>query len=221
MSLKNILTKDACLEDRYITDYGELAKVVADLKRMGFRIVLASGSWDLFHEGHAEYLALAKQRGDILVVGVDSDEKIRRRKGPRRPIVGEEERIRILSHVRHVDIIVLKNSDHPKHHLLKTVRPDVLIISESTGHEEGDIESAKAHCGEVFLVPPQSTTSTTAKVRLLHVMGQEDLVSRVEPALEALLRTKLVENAPALAQLLAPDVVGLLRQGVIGEREKK
>src|SRR3990167_5006393 len=88
---------------RNISNLDTLKKMVQKWKDEGSKIVLVSGSWDLIHEGHALYLEVAKSYGDILVVGVDSDKKVKRRKGPRRPIVPQQERLRMLSHLRSVD----------------------------------------------------------------------------------------------------------------------
>src|SRR5262245_56837292 len=95
------------LKDRYIPNHEKLGKLVQHWKELGLRIVLTSGTWDLFHVGHAEYLEKSKGLGDILIVGVDSDEKVKARKGPHRPVVPEAERVRILSHLRHVDVITV------------------------------------------------------------------------------------------------------------------
>src|SRR4051812_35926260 len=80
------------LKDRYIPDHKKLGELVKHWKKMGLRIVLTSGTYDLFHVGHAEYLDQAKKLGDLLIVGVDSDAKVKSRKGPHRPVVPEQER---------------------------------------------------------------------------------------------------------------------------------
>jgi len=68
-------------EHRYISDHDKLSELVGYWKKLGLRIVLTSGTFDLFHIGHAQYLEKAKALGDVLIVGVDSDEKVRKRKG--------------------------------------------------------------------------------------------------------------------------------------------
>lgn len=167
------------VKDRYIRDHKKLAKLVTHWKQLGLRIVLTSGSWDLFHVGHAEYLERAKALGDLLIVGVDSDEKVRARKGPHRPVVPEEERVRILCHVRHVDVVTLKPQAEQKNGLIKLVRPDVLILSKSTRHKSADIREKKKYVGKVVLLDPQASTSTSAKVRLLHVSGADRFAKEV------------------------------------------
>src|SRR4051812_37949654 len=111
---KGIFGNRSSFDDRYIKNYQHLAEVVKHCRGLGMGIVLTSGSFDLIHEGHALYLEEAKKRGDLLIVGVDSDEKIRRRKGPDRPIVPEDERLRMLTHLRSPDIVFLKEVEHEK-----------------------------------------------------------------------------------------------------------
>jgi rfaE bifunctional protein nucleotidyltransferase chain/domain len=156
-------------EHRYIPDHEKLGELVQYWKRLGLKIVLTSGTFDLFHIGHAQYLERAKALGDVLIVGVDSDEKVRERKGPTRPVVPENERVLILAHVRHVDVITLKHVQQPSNYLISLVQPDVLVLSKSTKHDEKDIEGKSQFCGEVVLLEPQAETSTSAKLRLIQI----------------------------------------------------
>lgn len=156
-------------EHRYIPDHEKLAELVGYWKKLGLRIVLTSGTFDLFHIGHAQYLEKAKALGDILIIGVDSDERVKKRKGPTRPIVPENERVLILSHVRHADVITLKNADDPSNHLIKLVSPDILVVSKSTKHGEDEVDEKAQYCGEIVVLEPQAETSTSAKVRLIQI----------------------------------------------------
>ena len=74
VTVKNILSSGSNLKDRFIPNLKELKRVTDNLKRMGYRIVLTQGVYDMLHEGHARYLEQALSYGDVLVVGVDSDE---------------------------------------------------------------------------------------------------------------------------------------------------
>jgi rfaE bifunctional protein nucleotidyltransferase chain/domain len=159
-------------DHRYIPDHGKLETSVALWKQLGLKIVLTSGTFDLFHIGHAQYLEKAKELGDVLIVGVDSDARVKKRKGPDRPVVPEGERVLILSHVRHVDVVTLKNLDDPSNHLIKLVRPDILVVSESTKHGLNEVDEKAQYCGEIILLEPQAITSTSAKLRLIQ-MGKE------------------------------------------------
>jgi len=160
-------------EQRYIPDHEKLAELVGYWKNLGLKIVLTSGTFDLFHIGHAQYLEKAKAMGDVLIVGVDSDEKVRARKGPTRPIVPEHERVLILAHVRHADVITIKNATDPSNHLIKLVKPDVLVVSESTKHKDGEVDEKAQYCGEIVVLEPQAETSTSAKVRLIQIAKDE------------------------------------------------
>ena len=127
------------------------------------------GTFDLFHIGHAQYLERAKSLGDLLIVGVDSDAKVKERKGPHRPIVPEIERVQILSHCRHADVITLKGVNDPKNHLIKLVSPDILVVSKSTNHEDEEVDEKALYCGEIIVLEPQAETSTSAKLRLIQI----------------------------------------------------
>jgi len=129
----NLYGNGVNFKDRFIGDLDILSRLVNSLKESGKKIILTSGSFDLLHIGHAQYLMKAKEVGDILVVGIDDDEKVRKRKGSGRPVVPEKERFKMLAHLRGVDIIAPKRVNDPELFLLKTIRPDVLIVSETFG----------------------------------------------------------------------------------------
>jgi rfaE bifunctional protein nucleotidyltransferase chain/domain len=174
-------------KDRYVPDHKKLAAKVKNWKQLGLTVVLTSGTWDLFHVGHAQYLEHSKGLGDLLIVGVDSDEKVRSRKGPHRPIVPEEERVHILSHLRHVDMITIKPLNEKPNSLIKLIKPDVLVLSKSTNHKSADIEEKKKYCGKVVLLQPQAETSTSAKVRLMHVSGADRFAKEIAARIPALM----------------------------------
>lgn len=90
------------------------------------KIVFTNGCFDVLHFGHVHYLLQAKALGDILVVGLNSDDSVRRLKGPSRPINGEKERAFVLAALACVDYVVVFEEDTPKE-LIETVRPDVLV----------------------------------------------------------------------------------------------
>ena len=158
----------------------ELKRVTDDLKRMGYRIVLTQGVYDMLHEGHARYLEQALSHGDILVVGVDSDELTRKRKGPNRPVVPQGERLQMLAHLRHVSILTLREVKLGMGTLIETVQPDVLITSSSTNDfGKKEIAVYKKVCGKIVTLPPQAATSTTARVRLLTITGADELAKEI------------------------------------------
>ncbi len=192
VKIKNILSSSVSLKDRFIPDFKELGRVVADLKRMGYRIVLTQGVYDMIHEGHARYLEKALSYGDILVVGVDSDELTRSRKGPNRPIVPEKERLQMLAHLRHVSILTVREVKHGLGKLIETVRPDVLITSSSTSDfGKKEIAVYKKICGRIVTLPPQAATSTTARVRSLTISGADELAKEIIERVPAAVKNAL------------------------------
>jgi len=162
--MKNRKQKEGC--EKIISTYEEVVKCIKNHRRKGEKIVLTQGSWDLVHVGHARYIKEAKDRGDVLVVAVDSDKKIRKRKGPERPVVPQRERMEMISHLAYVDYVVLKNVSEEKWALIKLLKPDVLIATEETYNKEKAKEVAKL-CGKLIILKPRATTSTTAKLRRL------------------------------------------------------
>ncbi len=90
------------------------------------KIVFTNGCFDVLHFGHVHYLLEAKKLGNILVVGLNSDDSVRRLKGPTRPINGEKERAFVLAALSFVDYVVLFEEDTPEN-LIKAVWPDVLV----------------------------------------------------------------------------------------------
>ena len=165
---RGVLSAGTNFEERFVPDFDRLAEMVEAFKTVGLRIVLTQGAFDFIHIGHCLYLEQAKALGDILIVGVDSDEKVRGRKGPDRPIVSHEERIKMLSHIRHVDIVTLKQAETRKWELIKKIRPDVLVATKDT-YSSTKAKEVEQYCGELIILAPQATTSTTAKLRRLNI----------------------------------------------------
>lgn len=168
---------ESSFEYRFISDYDQLKLEVENWKRQKLRIVLTQGSYDANpHVGHMRYLAKAKELGDILIVGVDSDEKVRARKGEDRPVVVQAERLEALTHLRSVDVVTLKEISHPHLHLLKTVHPDILVISKSTKkRNEEELAELRQYCGELVELEPQAESSTSAGLRKLYLKGGKKL----------------------------------------------
>ncbi len=174
-----------CIESRLIEDYDQLIGIIDSLKNSGKRIVYTSGTYDLIHVGHARYFQKAKEYGDILLVGIDSDE-LAREKGSNRPIVPYEERSEMLMHNRSVDIVTpLFKKDRDQ--LFERIRPDVLILSTST-KDEAFLNKMKEKlgpfCGTIEILDPQATTSTTARVRLITIGGAKDLSKKIEDVIK-------------------------------------
>ncbi len=103
-----------------------LRAVIARLKKQNKRVVFTNGCFDLLHLGHILLFRKAKASGDILVVGINSDNSVHRLKGPRRPVVGERARARVIAELASVDYVTIFDEDTP-YELIRELRPDVLV----------------------------------------------------------------------------------------------
>lgn len=105
---------------------GDLLVELAVHRDVGHRIILTNGCFDVIHAGHVAYLREARQQGDVLVVGVNSDEEVRRQKGLDRPIFPERDRLEILAELHCVDYLIVFR-EPTAHELLKAVRPNIYV----------------------------------------------------------------------------------------------
>lgn len=187
--VKNIVSGSIRFEDRFIPNRQSLEGVVKTLKQAGYKIVLTQGVYDLFHVGHKRYLESAKGHGDILIIGVDTDELTRKRKGPNRPFDWLNDRLEILASLRAVDIVTTRDHDEHMYDLIKTVKPDVLVMSQTTeDFKEKDRLNLLKYCGEIRVLPAQSSTTTTAKLRRMMIDGAEQLGKKITDLINGFLK---------------------------------
>jgi D-glycero-beta-D-manno-heptose 1-phosphate adenylyltransferase len=185
-------------DQRYIPDYEQITQIVNALRVLGQRVVLTMGTFDILHEGHSMYLEAARGYGDFLIVGVDSDEKVRQRKGIWRPAVPELERLRMVTHQRGVNVVTLKHVSDEHWALIRAVTPDVLVATAET-YKPDEIEELEAkYCGRVEVLDRMATVSTTARLRLLQLELGERMAEHLEghpkfPELTTLLREAIDE----------------------------
>lgn len=104
----------------------ELKKVRAELKSQNKKVVFTNGCFDLIHSGHVDYLVKAKQLGDILIVGLNTDASVRRIKGEKRPILTQDERAFIVSNLKPVDYVTFFDEDTPAE-IIADLIPDILV----------------------------------------------------------------------------------------------
>lgn len=196
MTSSSRLFEDASnFEVRYVPDHARLAQMCDSLRDLGQRLVLTSGSFDILHEGHSLYLEAARSAGDFLIVGVDSDEKVRQRKGPHRPAVPEMERLRMVTHQRGVGLVTLKHVSDEKWALIKAVRPDVLVATEETYAPEEIKELEATYCGKVQVMPRMATVTTSARLRLLQLQSAQNIERRLAEILPRVIREIVNEVA--------------------------
>ncbi len=133
-----------------------------------YKIAFTNGCFDLLHKGHIEYLASAADQGDILVVGLNSDESVKRIKGDNRPVQDETSRKLTLASLKMVTVVVVFEEDTP-YELIKGVKPDVLV--KGADYKEEDIVGAdlvKGNGGEIVtvdLTEGYSTSNIISKIK--------------------------------------------------------
>lgn len=111
---------------KYIWKWNELAEIRAVLKKEGKKVVFTNGCFDLLHAGHIDYLTKAKALGDVLIIGLNSDDSIRRLKGDKRPLLPHDERAFAIWNLKAVDYVTIFEQDTP-FELIQTIIPDILV----------------------------------------------------------------------------------------------
>jgi len=109
-----------------IFSYTEAIRKVAEWRAKGEKTVFSNGCFDIIHAGHVDYLEKARQKGDHLIVGLNTDASVSRIKGKDRPIVDEVSRSRVLAALEFVDAVVLFDEDTP-YELIKELKPNILV----------------------------------------------------------------------------------------------
>ena len=150
-----------------ILDRNRVIARVAIARRQGARIVLANGCFDILHVGHVRYLEAARALGDLLVVGINADEQVRRLKGPGRPFVPERERAEVIASLRAVNLVTIFNEPTVEA-LLAALRPD--IHAKGTDYTEETVperEAVRAYGGRVAIVgDPKDHSSSQMVIQL-------------------------------------------------------
>ena len=147
-----------------IVNAQEAVRAAAERRSRGDRLVFTNGCFDILHPGHVHYLQRARNLGEMLLVGLNSDASVRRLKGPARPVACETDRATVLAALESVDYVVLFEEDTPLH-LIRTVVPDVLVkggdwaVDQIVGRE-----GVEASGGTVLSIPFVAGHSTSGVI---------------------------------------------------------
>lgn len=145
-----------------------LSELSDSLKAQGKRIVTSNGCFDLLHVGHVRILKAARALGDILIIGINSDESVRKLKGPARPINSELDRAEVLASLEAVDYVTIFGEDTPVE-FLKAIKPDIHVKgSDYTADQLAETPVVESFGGIVKileLVPGKSTTSIVSRLQ--------------------------------------------------------
>lgn len=150
-----------------IKSVDEAARLAHECHSAGKRVVLTNGCFDILHPGHVDLFDRARREGDVLVVALNSDTSVRRLKGNKRPILGQDERAEIVAAMEAVDLVCVFDEDTPLAAILK-IHPDVLVkgadweVRGIVGQRE--VESWGGKVVVLGLVDGQSTTGIVNRV---------------------------------------------------------
>ncbi|MGI8554520.1 MAG: D-glycero-beta-D-manno-heptose 1-phosphate adenylyltransferase [Dehalococcoidia bacterium] len=167
------LQMQIALGEKYSLEPAALSTLVASYRRQGRRIVFTNGCFDILHRGHVTYLSRAKALGDILIVGVNSDQSVERLKGQGRPINSLEDRVQVLAALSCVDHIVSFDEDTPSN-LIRAIWPDIFAKGgDYTRDTLPEAPLVEAQGGKVHLLPYLEDRSTTTMIeRIRSVYSQ-------------------------------------------------
>ena len=153
---------------KIITSYKKLKIKLKAHKTLGHTIVCTIGSWDMLHIGHLRYLHAAKNFGDILVIGVDSDRAIKSYKGDLRPIIPENERMEMLTYQDCIDYITIIDDVDEKgnwqYNLIKTIPVDIFVSVQNDSYPEDQLNTIKQHCGKLQEIPRQAKQTSSTDI---------------------------------------------------------
>src|SRR5206468_6682829 len=154
-----------------------------EYRTSGRQIVLTNGCFDIIHRGHITYLNQARALGDVLIVGLNTDESIRRLKGPERPINSLEDRVQVLAALSCVDHVVAFDDDTPCN-LVRAVRPDVFVKGGDYTRERLPEAAIVEELGGVVQILPfvqdRSTTGIIERIQEAYARPVDHAAARGE-----------------------------------------
>ena len=167
---------------KVLTGFQEINELREVAAKQGKKIIFTNGCFDILHSGHVCYLRGAKARGDVLIVGLNNDESIRRLKGQKRPINNLDDRIEVLSALSCIDYIIPfgKVGDDTPIELVQRIKPDVFVKGGDYVDKALPEEEALLHIGcEIIFLPTiahKSTTNTINRIREDNMINQNEAV---------------------------------------------
>jgi D-beta-D-heptose 7-phosphate kinase / D-beta-D-heptose 1-phosphate adenosyltransferase len=157
-----------------IMDLARAQEKVRELRRSGGKVVFTNGCFDVLHLGHTYLLQFARARGDFLILGLNTDDSVRRQKGAGRPFVSEDDRAYMLSLYPFVDIVILFDEDTPLA-LIQALRPDILVKGgDYTPDTVVGRKQVESYGGEVVICPRIDGLSTTDLVKKIRERRDDD-----------------------------------------------
>jgi D-beta-D-heptose 7-phosphate kinase/D-beta-D-heptose 1-phosphate adenosyltransferase len=150
----------------------ELVEIVRERRALGHQVVFTNGCFDLLHRGHTRLLQQARELGDLLIVGLNSDASVRRVKGPSRPVLPEEERAEVLSALASVDYVVFFDDPDPGS-TIAALQPDVLAKGADWAKDQiVGRETVEGRGGRVVTIPWVEGSSTSGIIDRILEQGR-------------------------------------------------
>ena len=150
--------------DEHIKTWDEISSIINELKNKDRKIIFTNGCFDILHIGHIKYLEKAKSFGDILILGLNSDDSIRRLKGKNRPINTQNDRAYILASLEVIDYLVIFDEDTP-FELINLIKPDVLVKGGDYEGKEVIGQDIAKELKLVKFIDGKSTTKTIERIQ--------------------------------------------------------
>jgi D-beta-D-heptose 7-phosphate kinase/D-beta-D-heptose 1-phosphate adenosyltransferase len=147
-----------------IKKISQLQKEIVQLRKQGRTIVFTNGCFDILHPGHIKILRQAKQKGDVLIVGLNSDLSVKKIKGPQRPILDERARALVLSALAAVDYVITFHEPTP-YQLIQKIKPDILVKGDDWDSSNIVGSNLVKKVCRVKLYPGYSTTDIIKKIK--------------------------------------------------------
>ncbi|MBI3586423.1 MAG: D-glycero-beta-D-manno-heptose 1-phosphate adenylyltransferase [Ignavibacteriales bacterium] len=150
-----------------VVSRADLVNIRSELKKEKRRVVFTNGCFDILHRGHIDYLTKAKALGDVLVVGINDDNSVRRLKGSARPIIEQDDRAAVLAALAVVDFVCLFSEDTP-YELIQAIVPDILVkgadwsVHDIVGKDI--VEAAGGSVHAIEFLPNRSTSNIIKKI---------------------------------------------------------
>lgn len=155
-----------------IANLKQAIRICNKLRKEGKKTVLVGGVFDILHYGHLKFLQAAKKEGDVLIVALESDINVRRRKGEKRPLHSEQARAEMLAAVEYVDYVIVLPEMHTKDYykMVEQLKPDVIAVTENDPQIANKRQQAESVGGKLKAVTPRlPTPSTTQLAKILEV----------------------------------------------------
>ena len=141
----------------------QITQIVRNLQKKGKKVVFTNGCFDLIHVGHISLFQKAKSLGDVLIVAINSDKSLANIKGPKRPLVCQKDRVKVLSALEDIDYIIIFSQNTP-YEVLKQIKPDILV--KGADYKIKDI-IGREFVKKVYRFPFVKGKSTTNLIKLI------------------------------------------------------